>query len=258
MLLQNNNAFKDYTILEEMLLRLERPKILSDVISIISELVTEVRIKVNEEGLSIIAIDPANVALVSFVLPKTAFSAFEAGEEELGVSLDSLKSVLRRSGVGSSVILQTQDNLLKVEIHDKIKREFSLALINIDQEEKTMPSLEFACKVEMNSLDLNEAVEDCSVVADACSFVIEEGKFRIEAKGLHSSKSTFSGDEAKIEGEKGKSKYSLEYLQKFARTCKLVDKVRLNFADDYPLKIEFIGDSFELAFVLAPRVETED
>jgi len=242
-----------------MLIKLDNPKLLSDIVGIISELVTEVRMKINSDGLSIIAIDPANVALVSFKFPATAFSAFEVNQEEiLGIGLDGLRSVLRRSNIGSSLILQTQDNSLRIEIHDKIKREFNLALINIDAEEKIMPSLDFTCKVEMQSLDLFDAVEDCSVVADACSFSVKGGKFIIEAKGLNSAKSEFSGDEVKIAGEKGKAKYSLEYLQKFAKACKLIDKVVVNFADDYPLKLEFIGDIFGLAFVLAPRVETED
>ncbi len=241
-----------------MLLKLDQPKTFIDIISIISELVTEVKIKVNKEGLSVIAIDPANVALVSFKLPASNFSAFEAEEEILGVSLDSLKSVLRRAGVGSNLILQTQDNTLKIEIHDKIKRVFNLALINIEQEEKTMPSLDFTCKIEMMGLDFLEAIEDCSVIADSCSFSVEEGKFIIEAKGLNSTNSKFSGDEAKIQGEKGKAKYSLEYMQKFIKACKLTDKIKINFSDDYPLKLEFKGDNFELDFVLAPRVETED
>jgi len=240
-----------------MLLKLDNPKILSDIITIISELVTEVRIKVNAEGLSIIAIDPANVALVSFKLPASSFSSFEASEEILGVSLDSLKNVLRRCSPGSSLILQTEDNTLKIEIHDKIKRVFKLALINIEQEEKIMPSLEFSCRVEISGLDLLEVIEDCSVVADSCSFSTSDGKFIIEAKGLHSAKSEFSQDEVKIEGD-GKAKYSLEYLQKFVRACKLVEKAIINFSSDYPLKLEFKSSGFELAFVLAPRVETED
>ncbi len=240
-----------------MLLKLDSPKIFSDIITIISELVTEVRIKVNVEGLSIIAIDPANVALVSFKLPSSSFSSFEVGEEILGISLDSLKSVLRRCSAGSSLILQTEDNLLKIEIHDKIKRVFKLALINIDQEEKIMPSLEFSSKVEIPSLDLLEVIEDCGVVADSCSFSALDGKFIIEAKGLNSAKSEFSQDEIKIEGN-GKAKYSLEYLKKFGKACKMTEKALINFADDYPLKLEFKSQDFDLAFVLAPRVEAEN
>tara|TARA_Y100000310_G_scaffold105117_1_gene103487 strand:+ start:238 stop:966 length:729 start_codon:yes stop_codon:yes gene_type:complete len=242
-----------------MLLKLDHPKLLGDVIGIISELVTEVKIKVNDDGLSIIAIDPANVALISFILPKGGFSSFEVKEEEvIGVNLDSLRNVLKRAGVGSNLILQTHENTLNVEIHDKIKREFNIALINIEQEEKVMPSLEFTCKVNISASDFSEAIEDCAIVADSCSFAIKEGKFVIEGKGLNSTKSEFSGDEIKIEGEKGKGKYSLEYLQKFIKCSKISNQAVINFAEDYPLKLEFIGDDFNLAFVLAPRVETED
>jgi len=258
MLSYHNKAFKLVLNFSFMLLKLDEPKLLSEIIGIISELVTEVKIKVDKSGLSIIAIDPANVALVAFNLPSTAFSSYEAGEEIIGISLDSLKSVLRRCGIGSSLIMQTEDNLLRIEIHDKIKRIFNLALIDIEQEEKAMPTLDFTCKIEMSSLDFLESIEDCSVVADSCSFSILDGKFVIDAKGLHSTKSEFSSDEVKINGDKGKAKYSLEYLQKFVRAAKLSERVEINFSDDYPLKLEFRDNSFVLAFVLAPRVEAED
>ena len=102
------------------------------------------------------------------------------------------------------------------------------------------------------------SIDDCAVVADACSFIIREGKFAIEAKALNSAMSEFSGDEAKIQGENCKSKYSLEYLQKFMKGAKLCDKTLLKFADDHPLKLEFKTQSMELSFILAPRVEEID
>lgn len=241
-----------------MLLKLENPKILSDVVGIISDLVSEVKIKVDMAGMSIVAIDPANVALISFKLPASSFSAIEATSETLGVSLDSLKNVLRRASIGSSLVMRSEDNMLKIEIHDKITRSFSLALIEIEAEDKQVPVLEFASKIEMNSIDFSEAVEDCSIVADSCSFISKEGKFIIEAKGLNSAKNEFSGDEVKIEGSNGKSRYSLDYLQKFTKGAKLSDKVKINFSDDYPLKLEFRTSAIELVFVLAPRVENED
>ncbi|MFH1500520.1 MAG: proliferating cell nuclear antigen (pcna) [archaeon] len=240
-----------------MLLKTESPKILTDVISIISELVTEVRIKVNRAGLSIIAIDPANVALVSFKLPAAFFSQLEAEEEVLGVSLESLRSVLKRCYADSTLVLKREDNTLQVEIHDKIKRVFSLALIEIESEEKTEPSLEFTSKIEMASLDFLEAIEDCSVVADSCSFSVNNEKFTMEGRGLNSAKSEFSSDEVKITGDNATSKYSLEYLQKFVKACKIMDRVYVNFSDDYPLRLEFKRENLELTFVLAPRVETD-
>ena len=241
-----------------MLVKLDDPTLLSKVIEVISELVTEVRIKVNEFGMSITAIDPANVAMVRFRLPKSAFSQFESGNEVLGINLDSLKRILRRCGSGTSLILERKENFLNIIIQDRIRRNFGLNLIEIEGQEKEMPNLDFSSKVEIASLDLVSAIEDCIVVSDACSFAISKGEFIIESKGLNSAKSAFSADEAKIEAEECKSKYSLEYLQKFMKGVKLCEKTLLQFANDHPLKIDIKTEHMELNFLLAPRVETED
>lgn len=241
-----------------MLVRLEDPSLFSKAIEVISELVTEVRIKINEFGMSITAIDPANVAMVRFKLPRSAFSQFETGEETLGINLDSLKKILRRCSTGTSLILEKRENFLNFQVLGKIKRDFSLNLIEIESAEKEIPTLEYSAKVEIPSADLSSSIEDCMVVADACSFKTSEGKFIIESKGLNSARSEFSGDEAKIEAEECKSKYSLEYLQKFMKGMKLCDKTFLSFANDNPLRVDLRTEHMELNFILAPRVETED
>ena len=241
-----------------MLIKLENPGLLSRVVEIISELVTEVRIKVDENGLSITAMDPANVSMVRFVLPKSSFSAFETDKEVLGVNLENLKRILKRSSPGSSLVLESKGNVLNIQIHDRIKRNFNLSLIDIESEEKDMPNLEFSSMIELNSTDFVDSIEDCMVVGDACSFVVRDGKFIIEARGLNSAMSEFSGDEAKIQAENCKSRYSLEYLQKFVKGAKLSDRTLLKFADDHPLKIDIKNSFMELSFLLAPRVETED
>ncbi len=243
-----------------MKLKLDHPKLFSEIIGIISELVLEVRLKVNKEGMGIIAIDPANVAMVVFKLPSNAFSEFEIENEEvLGVSLENLKAVLRRIKPGSVLIITKEENGLKLEIRDKITREFSLALIEIEGEEKKMPNLEFISKIEMSGSDFAEVIEDCSVVADSCSFISEADKFIIKAKGsLNSFKSEFSSDQLNITAQNAHSKYSLEYLQKMIKATKITDKVIINFSNDYPLKLDFLTPFIELSFILAPRVEQEE
>jgi len=245
-----------------MLLKLDNPSLLSRVVEIISELITEVRIKVGEFGLSITAIDPANVSMMSFKIPKTSFSQFEVGTEELGINLDNLKQILKRCGIRSSLILEKKENMLNIQIQDRIKRNFTLNLIEIESEDidfdAKVSNMEFSSRVELNSIDLVASIEDCAVVSDSCSFIIQEENFIIEGKGINSARSEFSSDEAKIEAENCKAKYSLEYLQKFIKGAKLCEKSVLSFSDDHPLKIEFKTAQMSLSFVLAPRVETED
>src|SRR3989344_728334 len=221
-----------------MLVKLENPAILSRAIEIISELVTEVKIIVSEFGVSITAIDPANVAMLGFKLPRSAFSQFDSKDEILGINLDSLKKVLRRCSATSSLILEKKDNLLNIQIQDRIRRSFSLGLIEIEGEsidfDSKVKNMAFGSRVGINSADLVASIEDCAVVSDACSFVIIDGRFIIEARGIDSALSEFSGDEAEIRGENCKSKYSLEYLQKFMKGAKFCDKTIIEFADDHP------------------------
>ena len=212
--------------------------------------------------MNITAMDPATVSMVNLKVPKNAFSQFESGNEVLGVNLDDLKQILRRCGSGSSLLLEKKDNLLSIQIQDRIKRNFNLNLIDIESEDinfdEKVSRMEFSSLVEMNSIDLINSIEDCKVVADSCSFIIKDGNFIIEAKSLNSAMSEFSGDEAKINAENCKAKYSLEYLQKFMKGAKLCEKTILRFAEEHPLKIDFKNPEMELNFILAPRVETED
>ncbi len=241
-----------------MRVKLDEPVLLSKAIDVISELVTEVKIKFNDFGMSITAIDPANVAMVRFKLPKSAFSQFETESEVLGINLENLKRILKRCGNGTPLILEKKENFLNIQIQDRIIRNFSLNLIEVESADKEIPLLDYSANIEMSSTDLNSVVEDCAVVSDSCSFIIEMGQFIVESKGLNSARAEFSKDEAKIEAEDCKSKYSLEYLQKFMKGAKLSDKTFLHFANENPLKIDIKTEHMELNFLLAPRVETDD
>lgn len=245
-----------------MIVKLQNPVLLTKVVEIVSELVTEVRMKVNEFGMSINAIDPANVSMIGFRIPRSAFSEFEVGTEILGINLDNLRQILKRCGSASALVLEKKENMLNIQIQDKIKRNFTLNLMEIESEDidfhEKESRMEFSSNVEINSADLTASIEDCAVVADACSFIVKDGKFIIEAKSVNSATSEFSGDEAKIEGENAKAKYSLEYLGKFMKGAKLCDKTILHFAQDHPLKIKFKNIGMELDFILAPRVEEMD
>jgi len=240
-----------------MILKLDDPRLLGDAIGVISEIVNEVRIKLLEDGLSIVAVDPANVALAIFKLPKESFVQYDAGNEIWGVSLGDLKNILKRAGAGSSIVLEEEEGKLKITIFDKTKRIFKLALIEISGEDKDIPELNFSARVEMDSFGFSQAVEDANVVADSCAFTMRDGIFSIDGSGnLNSARAEFSGEHIEMFGN-GRSKYSLEYLTKFIKAAKISSKVVINFSDDYPLKLDFPGEKMGVGFVLAPRVEND-
>ena len=245
-----------------MLLKLDDPRLLAEPIYILSELVTEVRAKIDKNGIDITAFDPANVSLAILKVPSSVFSQFDVKEEILGLNLEDLKQVLKRASLGSSVILKKDDdeNSLHIDIQEKgkaSKRSFSLSLFPSEEDEKKKQDLSFATKVIMDSRIFSEAISDMSIVSDACSFITTKDLFAIEAKGnLHRSRTEFTSENAKLETDNAGSKYSLEYLQKFIKGSKISENVVISFSNNYPLRLDF-KDKVELSFILAPRVEEE-
>ena len=242
-------------------MRLEfSPKYFSDIISVISQIVTEVNIKVGKEGLSIVALDPVNVAMVVFEMPKTEFDVYDAEDEILAVNLEDLKSVLKRLEKADRIVIEKTDGMLSIYSKDGIRRRFSLALINLEEEERQKLKLNFTCSIEMPSDLFANSIEDASIVSDACTLITTKDSFIISASGaLNKSEIDFSADEVKISGE-GKAKFSLEYLSKFAKASKIFGKVRLSYKTDSPLQLDFFDEdlNIKLSFILAPRSSEEE
>ena len=242
-----------------MHLKLDNARSFVNLVTIISELVTEVRIKVNSQGMSLTAVDPATVAMVYFNMPADTFSTFQIEKDEtLGVNLNDLKAIVRRCGLGSSLIIRKEENLLKLSIEDNIKRDFTLALIDIEGDQKEMRDWEFNSVIKMDSQSFVDAIEDSLVVSDACTFIAEPNRFIIEAKGLNSSRVEFSSDEAEIYSDHSSARFSLEYLSKFIKGAKIANKVEINMSSNNPVRINFPDGKIMLSFVLAPRMEQED
>jgi proliferating cell nuclear antigen len=94
-----------------MKLTLSEPKYLKDSISIISELVNETRIKVTSDGIELIAMDPANVAMIVFKLLPTAFTEYLVEKPvDIAVNLNNFKQILRRANPTDMLTLELVDN----------------------------------------------------------------------------------------------------------------------------------------------------
>ena len=71
-----------------MKLTLAEPKYLKDSVAIIADMVTEGKFTVTSEGIELVAMDPANVAMVIFKLLSSAFVEYDVQEDtQLAVNL---------------------------------------------------------------------------------------------------------------------------------------------------------------------------
>ncbi len=248
-----------------MKLVLAEPKYFKDSISIISELVSEAKFKANVDGLELIAMDPANVAMVVFKLLSSCFTTYDvSGEEAVSINLHNLKQILRRAKAEDVLTLETtEDHKLKIEMRSNTTRSFSIPTLDLDDKEQKVPDLQFPIAVHTNSSLLTEAIEDVSVVAESVTFLGDSTQLLVKAEGdLSKAFIEIKPDEntsLKVEGdEKYKAKYSLEYLKKMISGSKLASNVSVYFNSDYPMKLEYkVTDRLLLSFILAPRVDND-
>lgn len=245
-----------------MKLTLADPKYLKESVSIISELVAEGTFKVTPDAVELIAMDPANVAMVVFRLMGSAFTEYQIDKTEyLGVSLSNFKQVLKRANPNDSIVLEVEENQLKVTLKGNSTRTFHLPLIDVESKDQKIPDLKFSATITTNSSVLNEAIEDAGIVGESVSFIADSKRFVVSASGdLNKANIDIdAGDDTKITAsDKVKAKYSIEYLKKMIAGSKLSDKVRIDFAKDYPLRLEYLEkDKVQLVFILAPRVDND-
>ena len=248
-----------------MKLTLAEPLYLKDSVSIISDLVNEARFKVTKEAIELVAMDPANVAMVVFKLLSSCFTEYDISEDvEIAINLGNLKQILRRAGANDMLSLELgEDNKLKIQLKGNTTRTFNLPIIELEEKEQKIPDLQFPISIVIPSKTLNDAIEDVDIVAESVSFEAEPEKLTVLAEGdLSQAKIEIKGsDSNKIQSEsseKIKAKYSIEYLKKMIGGSKLSDEVSIKFNKDYPLIIEYKAiDKVDLSFILAPRVEND-
>lgn len=248
-----------------MKLVLADPTYLKDSIAVISDLVNEARFKISRDGLEMIAMDPANVAMVVYKLLSSAFTEYEVPKEtEIAINLANLKQVLRRAKANDILTLEVaEENKLNITLKGNTVRTFSLPIIDIEEKEQRVPNLTFPVNIQTSSNVLTEAIEDADIVAESVTFAAEPNKFSVSAEGDLSKAhiEIAHGNETKVTTQssaKVKAKYSIEYLKKMIAAGKLADTVSIGFNQDYPLKLEYkIVDKVMLSFILAPRVEND-
>lgn len=243
---------------------LKDTKLFKDSLQAISNLISEGKFQISQDGLKLTAADPAMVALVDFQLEKDAFETYEVEEDtEAGVNLEKLYSILRRAKSSEKLVLELSDSSFILRIKNQSTRTFSLPLLNIDEEVPSTDQLEFSVEADFKSSVLSNGIGDASVVGDAVTISADGDAVTLQAEGNNSNVEfkIEKGSDGLLELEstgKAHSMFSLDYLNKMIKAEKLSDTVKVRMGEDFPMRLDFeIPEKLRLGFILAPRIEEE-
>lgn len=241
--------------------------VLKNSLQSISNVITEGVFQFNEDGVELIAADPAMVAMVDFSIDADAFDEYQCDEStHAGINIEDLYSIIRRAGSGDTVTLSLdeEESKLKITMENNSTRNFSLALLNLDDSDIPSTSdLDFNVTADMETGVLADAIGDAAVVGDSVTVSADDDAVVVASEGDN------SNAEFRIEqGSDGlinldgngpaESMFSLDYLNKMIKAKKLSDTVTVQLGEDFPMRLEFQApDSVQLGYVLAPRIEEE-
>ena len=239
---------------------LKDTKLFRQSIDAMVDLIKDAEFIVNEYGMSLKAIDPAQIAMVKYNLPRDAFDVFEVeNTEKIGVNLMSLFSIMKRAKPDDKLILELgTNNRLIITFEGKNKRSFSINLLDISSSELPNPSIEPEAYLKINANTLVEGVKDAALFATYLTFKVNEIKFSISATGPQGELNNETKLDSTMIKEKDIKKeaiamFSIEYLQHILKGATQDSDVDVYIKTNSPLKLRYkIGQAI-IEFFLAPR-----
>lgn len=245
---------------------LEDVGLIQDSMKTVSDLISEGLFQLQEDGVKLIAADPAMVALVDFKIEKDVFENYELDEEsKVGLNLENFYSILRRANSDDTITLEVKEDESKfyITMENSSTRNFSLPILNLSEDDiPSTEQLDFTVTAELETKVLESAIKDAMVVGDSVTISADDSVINIEAEGDQSNVDfQISGDSPgvlELDGGEAHSMFSLDYLNSMTGAKRLSDNVELRLGQDFPMRLNFeVPEEARLSFVLAPRIEEE-
>ncbi|TKX80453.1 DNA polymerase sliding clamp [Halorubrum sp. SD626R] len=235
-----------------------------DALDSVSVLVDECKIRLNEEELSIRAVDPANVGMVDLTLEAAAFESYEADGGVIGVNLARLEDIAGMANSGDLIHLELDEETRKLHIQiDGLS--YTLALIDPDsiRQEPDIPDLDLASEIVVEGAQIDRGIKAADMVSDHIRLRVDEADeaFFIEAEGDTDDVDLRLAREDLIALTAGPadSLFSLDYLKDMNKAIPGDAEVTIELGEEFPVKLHygFAEGLGNVTFMLAPRIQSD-
>jgi len=241
----------------------EAPALKAAVDSIVS-LVEEGVFEVKKDGLYLRAMDPSQISMVSFFMPKEAFLEYQLDEDSrVGVDITQLSNILARGKRGEKAELSADEGRLVVQFSaDKRKRTFRVPLLEVGEGAQKEPKIEFNSQVKVASDAFKETLKDAKLVSSHVRLMLDPKSFTVDVKGdsgdVHAVFDNGSNEVSEIKTSGGaRSTFPLQYLEDIVKASGSSSPITINIETDKPLKLEYEVEGAKVVYYLAPRIESD-
>jgi len=227
----------------------------------LAKIVDEVSMKITRDGVRIVALDPAHVALIDVNLPPDTFLEYDVPDEEVraGVNLSTVLKIVKRGKKGDKLEIVVEEDKVRWSIEGATIKRYTLLNLDVPEPEVPEASLEFNARISMIVDPLRNALRDAEVVGDTVEFEApDDTVFIIRGVGAARTETKIPSDSPAVVEyevkEASKSQYSIDYLKNILSLTKVADTVVLEFSSDMPLRLQFkLPAGGEVTYLLAPK-----
>ena len=237
---------------------------LQDALDSVSVLVDECKIRLEEDGLAIRAVDPANVGMVDLTLDAAAFESYEADGGVIGVNLTRLENIAGMANNDDLVHLELDEETRMLHIRmDGLS--YTLALIDPDsiREEPDIPDLDLSAEIVAEGAQIDRGITAADMVSDHIRLRVdaETEVFVIEAEGDTDDVNLDLGRDELIDLKPGDadSLFSLDYLKDMNKAIPKDAEVTIELGEEFPVKLHygFAEGGGQVTYMLAPRIQSD-
>lgn len=227
--------------------------------SIMNELITEAVLNIETDRISLVMMDPANVAMVIWNLYSSACTEWDCEPQRLCIRLEDAKQMLKSATKFDVLSIEHNKDEEKLDfvLRGKSVRRYSLPLVQNEDKDQKIPELSFKAKIVMPSDTFAEQINEACNISNSIQFSAEHNKlFDLTATG-NINKLNIENRDVEIYAENPTScKYSLEYLKQMVKAKDISKDVIIQFSEQYPLMLTYKQlDKTDMIFILAPKVE---
>jgi proliferating cell nuclear antigen len=238
------------------MIKIEQKK-LATFIEIIRALVPECKMKVSEDGFYVLAVDTANVAMVSVRLPASAFEEYgDPGTDEIGMDMEKWGNVLK---ICKNSPVEIDPKGSKIAVYDGSYR-YTITPLDTSTIRKwpNTPDLGLPGSITIDAKEYNEAVKAMAIVGDKVRLAIKGSILELLTEGDtdHLVKEIEGQD---VEGAAAMpvSLFSIDYLRDTAKALKDAGTIRVHMNKDHPVRFDFEVEGMECSYLVAPRIEVD-
>ena len=241
-------------------LELSNNKIFKDIFKSISNIVDEVVLECDSEGMRLNALDRSHITFINLELKASLFDEYVCDvPEKLNIDTNEFNKVLKKCKTSDILKLSVDESNVIVIFEGDATRKFNLQLIDLEYESATPPMIEHPVTLNIPTEVLKNALSDMELFSDNLTFTVTPDYLLISTDG-----SSGDAEVSYIHGENVsevcKSKFNIDKIKAMMEADSLSEQCELGLGEDIPLELTFklvTGDG-ELSFLLAPRLDQED